>query len=348
MRPASTLGVRWLAFAWLALAWLLASTELASADSMDPALSRLRLPPGKGGCPDSGAFCPNDEAFERIVSDLGVAMAPAVGSGAAGLGLRGFSLRLSTSITPISGRHWIAGSAGDSAAEKSLNSSPAGALAWNRLEVRKGLPFGIELGGSLGQGLATSLWTFSGELRVALFEGFRSGLGALPDVAVRAAYQGMAGSPDMSLQTLSFDVTLSKPYVVGGRHELTPLVALQALFANAKTAPIDLTPDVSAWDECAATLDAGSSSRPEIEPGRACGSAAAARDLQNTRRFASVHQTRIRLFLGLEERYGPLSSALTFGFDLVVPERAANTTQDGVDEGLSRSLTLHIAAGLRY
>jgi hypothetical protein len=316
------------------------------AESMDPALSRLRIPPGKGGCPSSGGFCANDEAFERIVSDLAVSMGPAVGTGAASLGVRGFSLRLSTSVTPISGRHWAIGSAGKGAASSSFNDSPDGALAWNRLEVHKGLPFGIEVGGSFGQGLDTSLWSFAAELRVALFEGFRSGLGALPDVAVRGAYQWMLGSRDMSLQTMAIDVTLSKPYVVGGRHELTPWVAMQALFANAKTQPIDLTPDVSAFDECMPQLS--DAPAPEIEPGRPCSTSEGARDLRNTVRFADVNQTRIRLFLGAEERYGIFTGAVSFGFDLVVPSRNADTINDGTDEPLARSLTLHIALGLRY
>lgn len=316
------------------------------ADDMDPELSRLRLPPGKGGCPALGSFCPNNEAFERLVSDLSVGVAPAAGAGAATLGERGFSLRLTSSVTPISGRHWVQGSAGPNAASASFNPSPDGSLVWNRVELRKGLPFGLEVGGSFGHGLDTSLWTFSGELRVALFEGFRSGLGALPDVAVRGAYQGMLGSREMSLQTIAFDVTLSKPYVVAGGHQLTPLIALQALFANAKTQPIDLTPEVSAFDECAPQLRG--TSTPAIEPGRSCSSSGGARDLANSVRFANVHQTRIRLFFGIEERYGPFLGAVTFGFDLVVPERSADTTGDGIDDPLASSLTLHFALGLRY
>src|SRR4051812_21377421 len=137
---------------------------------MDPELSRLRLPPGKGGCPSSGGFCANNEAFERLVSDLAVGIAPAVGNGAASLGVRGFSLRLTSSVTPISGRHWVQGSAGPNAATAGFNPSPDGSLVWNRVEVHKGLPFGLEVGGSFGHGLDTSLWSFSGELRVALFE----------------------------------------------------------------------------------------------------------------------------------------------------------------------------------
>lgn len=329
------------------LACALARPERCLAESMDPELSRLRVPPGKAGCPTGGGFCANDEAFERLVSDLSVGMSPAVGSGAAGLGNRGFSLRLTSSVTPISGRHWVLGSAGSNAASESFNKSPDGSLVWNRLEVHKGLPFGFEIGGSFGQGVDSSLWAFSGEIRLALFEGFRTGLGALPDVALRGAYQFMLGSREMSLRTLAFDVTLSKPYVVAGRHELTPLVALQALFSSASSKPIDLTPDTSAFEECAPQLNPSEGSAA-IEPGRACSNAAGSRDLANTLRFEDVQQTRIRLFLGLEERYGPFTGAFTFGFDLVVPERSANTPGDGLDGALARSVTLHFALGLRY
>jgi hypothetical protein len=42
------------------------------------------------------------------------------------------------------------------------------------------------------------------------------------------------------------------------------------------------------------------------------------------------------------------TGAVSFGFDLVVPSRDADTTNDGTDDPLARSLTLHIALGLRY
>src|SRR3954468_16786183 len=83
-----------------ALSCILFAAGRSLAGDMDPELSRLRIPPGKGGCPASGPFCPNDEAFERLVSDLGVGVAPAVDGGAASLGLRGFSLELSMAFTP--------------------------------------------------------------------------------------------------------------------------------------------------------------------------------------------------------------------------------------------------------
>ena len=337
-----------------ALSCILYCPERSLADDMDLELARLRVPPGKGGCPAGGPFCPNDEAFERLVSDLGVGVAPAVDGGAASLGLRGFSIELSMSFTPISGRHWILGSAGPDAATHAFNPSPDGMLTWNRLEVRKGLPFGLEVGGVVGHGLDTSLWLLAGEVRAALFEGYRSGLGALPDVAVRAVFQALVGSPQLSLHTWSFDVTLSKPYVVAGRHRLTPLLALQALMVNAETLPIDLTPDESAWDSCGqpAPTAPPSSDDPDEPPvlpaGAACAPPMAAQDLQNTQRFADVHQTRIRVFLGIEERYGSFSSGLSLGLDLIVPQRHADTMGDGVDSELRRALTLHFVVGVRY
>lgn len=317
------------------MAWLVPT--IAFAGDMDPTLSRFRIPPGEGGCPDAGAFCPNDEAFERLVSDLSVGIAPPVSGGAATLGLRGFSVHYSVAVTPISGQHWVAGTEGPDAAASGHNPSPSGALTWNRLELRKGLPFGLEIGGTVGHGFDSSLWLLGAEIRAALFEGYRSGLGALPDVAVRGVLQTLLGSPDMSLQTLTFDVTLSKLYVVAGRYRLTPLLALSALFTSAETEPIDLTPEVSAWEECRA------------QPGEdRCATDSGANDLRNTVRFASLDQTRIRLFAGIEGEYSMFSTALTLGLDLTVPQRHSETANDGTGGDLRRSLTLHIALGLRY
>ena len=142
MRGVSRLGL-------LTIVWVLCLPARSLAGDMDPALSRLRVPPGEGGCPDAGAFCPNDEAFERLVADLSVGIAPPVSGGAATLGLRGFSVHLSLSLTPISGQHWISGTEGPDAAASGHNPAPGGTLTWNRLEVRKGLPFGFEAGDDL-------------------------------------------------------------------------------------------------------------------------------------------------------------------------------------------------------
>src|SRR5690606_311019 len=138
-----------------------------------------------------------------------------------------------------------------------------------------------------------------------------SGLGALPDVAVRGVLQSLLGARDLSLGTLSFDVTLSKPYVVAGVHRLTPLVGLQALFANARSGPVDLTAGVSAWDDCAPRAD-----MPHPAGFECTGASGPSSDRDNTLRFPELDQTRVRLFIGLEEHYRWLMGALTLGLDL--------------------------------
>jgi len=325
-----------MALSIVGVCWLVA--PLAAAEEMDLALSRLRLPPGRGGCPADGPVCPNNEAFERLVSDLAVGLAPPVGGGAASLGSRGFALAVSAAFTPVDGTHWRDGTEGADAAGGARNLSPDGVLVWNRVEIRKGLPFGLEAGGALGSGINSSLWVFSGQLRAVLFEGYRTGLGALPDIALRGVVQSLFGSPQLSLRTLAFDVTLSKPYVIAGRHRLTPLLAMQALFVHAASAPIDLTPDVSSWDTCAAA------------PGDElmCRDPAGELERRSTARFEAFDQTRIRLFVGVEEQYGPLLSSFTLGYDLALPPLHAETLDDDVDGGLSRALTLHFSVGLRY
>ena len=115
--------------------------------------------------------------------------------------------------------------------------------------------------------------------------------------------------------------------------------------ARKKKQPFFL-PAESAWDSCA--QPAPSADDPALPAGVDCASSTAAQDLQNTQRFADVHQTRIRAFAGVEERYGPFSTALSLGLDLTVPQRHADTTSDGIDSDLRRAVTLHFVVGVRY
>src|SRR5712671_6074927 len=88
----------------------------ARADSMDLALSRLRIAGGLANCPPSVAgFCPAQELFERLVSELAVAMAPPVNTPARSLGSRGLGLSIDTTMTSIEGRrpYWVLGTEGD-------------------------------------------------------------------------------------------------------------------------------------------------------------------------------------------------------------------------------------------
>lgn len=335
-KKASTLSVR------LALSGLLGMLVVAPvrAGDMDPELTRLSQAAGSGSCPADGAasVCPDNASFELLSMELAGALAPPVRAPAASGGMRSFYVGLSSSGSTIRSqqRYWARGTRGaDPTAEQ--NNSVDSLLSVHRLDVRKGLPFGFEVGSSLGFGLNSSLWVISAELKLALFEGYRSGLGALPEVALRAVTQAVVGSPQLSLQTQALDITLSKPLVVRQEHRLTPLLALQLLFLRAHSGAVDLTPGESAWSAC----------QPSgVELG--CEGSQGVRELANTASFREVSRTRVRLFVGAEERYRLLSIALTLGFDLITPPVPQEAAGDSLPPSLLRQFSLQLATGLRY
>ena len=68
---------------------------------MDLALSRFRTPicPGEPRSPIQ--WCPDQEQFERLVSEMAVALSPPMTTPAHSLGPRGFQIGFSSTITTI-------------------------------------------------------------------------------------------------------------------------------------------------------------------------------------------------------------------------------------------------------
>lgn len=329
-------------FGVLAACSVLALPAHVFAGGMDPTLSRLVYAPGNGPC-QGAAMCADNESFEHLVTELAGALALPVDSGAATDGARGFYVGLSTAATTIrsSQRYWSRGTRGsDPTAD--ANDGVSALQSWNRLDVRKGLPFGFEVGSSLGFGTGTSLWVLSVQLKLALFEGFRTGFGALPDVALRAGSQTLIGSNEVSMSTQNFDVTLSKPFVVVQQHVITPLLALQLLFESAKSGVIDLTPNTNAFDACAPAAN------PSNGVALECTKPSGATELANNVSFRTVNHARVRLFAGVEERYQVLSIALSLGLDLTTPGLQTITPHEDLPTSTLRQFSVHLAAGLRY
>jgi len=134
-----------------------------------------------------------------------------------------------------------------------------GNYAWTRLAFRKGLPLGLELGGSVGRILNTSMWAFSFEVKWALLEGFRSRWpAAFPDFAVRASVTTLTGLRGFTLTVPTFDVVLSKGFVIADTFTLTPYVAGQMVWLVSDSEVVDVTPanlTDNAGDDSLVTFD---------------------------------------------------------------------------------------------
>lgn len=328
---------------------------------MDPALSRLRIAEGsRDDCASDGQpgvrFCPDNELFERLVSELGVSMAPPINFPARGVGPRGFLLALDTTLTTVDagGDHWLRGSEGDGTdPEDMLNASPSQMLVWNRVEMRKGLPFGFEVGSSLARAIDTSLWSFGLHARWALFEGFHSGLGQLPDIAVGASYQRSLGSHQLTLALLSFDVVISKPFVLERAWEVSPLIGVQTLLLDAESGEIDLTPgSLQQAGGDPVPEDAFASCQPE--PGSQigddpavirCANGGGEGDFVNNRSFQSVSHTRVRLSFGGRARFDFFTFGLALMVDVATPEVVADVAEPDRGSELTRQVAINVSLG---
>lgn len=305
-----------------------------AADDMDITLARLRLAP-TGDCPAVGenglprAFCADNDEWERLMSELGGSLVPQSLSPARTLGYGGFFVGIDTWITGIDGgaRHWRVGTEGDEGAGMEdcvdgtglgCNRFPDDVLIWSRVNVRKGFPFGFELGTSFAYLWNTELFAWGLEIRWALFEGYRRGFWAfLPDVAVRGMVNTLVGDNEFNVTVPSVDVIVSKPITIAGSAVISPFVSGQLAWIFADSELIDLTPNIDAYDECRPATMGDMSSCQRTEPipgGRSPGE-----DYNNNATFDQVRTSRFRLTFGVHGRYEAITLAASFSFDLVKP-----------------------------
>lgn len=335
----------------------------ALADDMDISLARLRIPtnmngmevPGlPAGCTslaDQGGmrdYCPDNDAWRRLMAGLGFASAPPILAPARTLGYGGFYFAVEGWLTgiPRDADYWRVGTEGDAeSAVERLNRFPSSVLVWTRVNARKGFPFGFELGTSLGTLIDTSLWAWGLEIKWSIFEGFGSGvLGFLPDVAVRGMVNTMTGDPEFNLTVPSFDIVVSKPFTIAGVGRITPILALQWMWVFADSELVDLTPDVDAYGQCLPVAGGGCSLVGTLPTDADGITRVPGQDYNNNAVFEQVRATRSRLVLGVQGQYRAITLTGTFAFDVVPPSGAdADNPED-----LERQWSVAAGLGLTY
>jgi len=349
---------------WLALATALAGLALSSqaaADTMDPALARLvRDPSCRALGADGGLYydpqsqsnrcLPDNAGFAKLISQYGFAVASTAMHSARTTGYGGFELGIEAAYTKIdnNAEYWVQGTQGaqDPTTENFSisNPDPDSLLQHYSLKVRKGFPFGLELAGAVGFLGNTNLITAGADVRLSIFEGFRTGLPAiLPEIAAGGSVRTVTGTEEFQLTVAGVDGQISKPLPIAGAVVLTPYVGYQWLYIFGDSGLIDMTPNTDAVDYCdfegtntpATPVDSNGDGTPDPADGQpVCGNGSSA-DFNNTMVFDAVRLQRHRLNFGAQLRFQMIKFGVHFITDLVSPEEA-NQDSDNIIDGVNK------------
>jgi hypothetical protein len=269
---------------------LLGGLATAQADSNDLVLSRL-------ADNSSGRVVADNAAYRSLTSELGVALAPHLGTPADTLGWSGLELTTDMAFSSISGgSFWCATQSTASCTPRSADN-----LSTFGIFVRKGISLpvpSLELSAGTTHLMGSSMWTGQVSGKAALLEGFHGW--AIPSFALRFAAARLFGSPELDLTTLSADLTISKTFGVGDRIRLSPWAGYNILWIVPRSGVIDKTPQIDAT----------------VDP----------TDLDNNFTFADQDTiVRQRLFIGAKARYG----AVALSFEAVFAFAGSSTDDQG-------------------
>lgn len=184
--------------------------------------------------------------YENVVRELGVSMAPKYFGPAGTLGSLGFNIALETSFTNIKE---------DAAYWQTATDSPGNTLNTMQLHFRKGLPFSLEVGGTVTHLFESQLWGVGLDLKFAALEGYRD----LPDVSFRGNIHTVLGQKDLNLLTAGGDFIISKDFGIGGVVHIAPYAGYNLVYVYANSHPIAFF-----VDDCTADVDRSQCSKVDI------------------------------------------------------------------------------------
>jgi hypothetical protein len=239
------------------------------------------------------------------------------------------------------------------------NQSPSSLLQQYSLKMRKGFGFGLELTGVVGILPQTSLINGGADVRMAVLEGFRTGLlGILPDVAVGGGVRTITGTPELQLTTVGVDAQISKPLTIQDSSVLTPWLGYQYVWIFGDSGLVDLTPGTNAVQACnytgqnlpgnpdpnkTSTNSAGKVSN--VYDGQPVCNGGSSRDFNNNTVFNAVRVHRQRLIFGMSYRYEMVKVGAQFMTDLLSPSDANSGANKDDLQGEARQWTLGLELG---
>ena len=205
----------------------------------DPTLSRLCVvvdPTSPSPC--STAPSADQRAFGDLVQAFGLAMAPRLLAPAETLGVNGFAFAFQFGLTGVDdgASFWDRGIRANEGAPASPDRP--GSLQTVHLDLRKGLPYSIELGAHLTHLFNSELFGLGGSVKIALNEGVEQ----VPvDVAIRFGASRVVGSNELDMTLGNVDLIASHRFGLRTL-SLTPYIAYTPLLVFASSGVVDSSP----------------------------------------------------------------------------------------------------------
>jgi len=155
--------------------------------------------------------------FKTFSKEAGAALGYRNMAPAEPLGITGFDIGAEMSAVSIDKKsaHW----------NSAFGNDAPSYLAIPKIRVRKGLPFGIDVGAMYSYVPNSNIKLYGAELSKSILEG----TAATPALGVRATYTKLSGVNDLSLQTYGVDASVSKGFLF-----ITPYAGAGMLLINSE------------------------------------------------------------------------------------------------------------------
>ena len=153
------------------------------------------------------------ETFKDASKEVGMGLSFRNNAPPHSLGITGFDAGVEVSLVDVE------------SASAAFGGDAPDYLVLPKVRVRKGLPFGIDIGAMYSNAGNSNVQLYGVELSKAILEG---GV-ATPALAVRGSYTKLAGVSDLDLQTAGIDASIGKGFLM-----LTPYGGAGLVWINSK------------------------------------------------------------------------------------------------------------------